>query len=281
MSYFSISYSKQKDYSMTYLHSHDFYELYFQLSGTRRYFYDNQYYDLTENSLVTIPPHVLHKFETGPYERIAIYFTTDKLPPEQATLLTMLTKKCVIEFPEKETKQIHKTLHKIYQLFTSETINDKHLQLSLWVGYLLHQLYYANATEKSETLRLTNDLDNKDLSPTILKIMDYIKTRYNASLSLAEVCQAFHLSKAWICKAFSKANGMTIFQYKISLQLNKAKDLLRTTTQPIEKIAKTTGFSSPNYFCKVFKKNTGSTPLEFRHASRKQRPTSKDKTADS
>lgn len=256
---------------MSSLHSHDFYELYFQIVGTRRYFCDNQYYDLSENSLVTIPPHTLHKFETGPYERISVYFTPDKLPPEQGALLTSLAKKRVVQFPEKEMKQIHRTLNKLLQIFNSETTNDKHLQLSLWVGMLLHQLYYANATEQSETLRLTNEALNKDLSPTILKIMDYIKMRYNAPVSLADLCQEFHLSKAWICKSFLDANGMTIFQYKNSLQLNKAKELLRTTTTPIAKIAKTTGFSSPNYFSKVFTKNMGSSPLEYRQAYRKQR----------
>ena len=271
MSYFHVAFSEGKNYSMNYLHSHDFYELYFQISGTRRYFCDNEYYDLKENSLVIISPHSLHKFESGPYEKVGLYFTADKLPADQGTLLTFLAQKHVVQFSEKIMKQLHRTLHKIQQVQSNDKASDKHLQASLWLGYLMHQIYFADMTELSESLHLTNEELNKDLSPTILKIMDYIQMKYNTNLTLAEICKAFHLSKSWICKVFFQANGMTIFQYKTLLQLNKAKELLKTTTHPIEKISKTTGFTTPNYFSKVFKKSTGSSPLEYRQAYRKQR----------
>ena len=275
MSYFHIAFTETKNYSMSYLHSHEFYEFYFQISGTRRYFCDNQYYNVQEHSLVIIPPHTLHKFEVGPYvgsyKKIDVYFTADKLPADQATLLNSLAEKRVVCFPENEMNQIHRTLNKIQQSYNLDTNRDKHLLVSLWLGHLMHQIYFANTTEMQESLRLTNEELNKDSSPTILKIMDYIQMRYNTNVSLEDLCKEFHLSRAWISKLFFQANGITIFQYKTSLQLNKAKELLKFTTQSIDKIAKTTGFSSPNYFSKVFKKNTGSSPLEFRHAHRKQR----------
>ena len=271
MGYFSTTFSKQKKYSMNYLHAHDFYEFYFQLSGERRYFFDNEYYELTENCLVVIPPHALHKFEGGPYERHVIQSAADNFPSNQIPLLDSLSQKRVVQFSAKEMKRMHKTLNKLLYIFNSETVEDKHLQLSLFMGVLLQQLYCANPVKKQKTLALSTNELGSDISYVILQIMDYIKINYNKNLTLEDLSNVFHLSKVWICKIFLQANGMTIFQYKYSLQLNKAKNLLHTTTHSVSYIAKTTGFSSVSYFSKAFKKSTGSTPLEYRNAFRKIR----------
>ena len=49
MSFFAISKTNLKDNSMAYLHSHEYYELYFQLEGARTYFCDNKYWSFMTN----------------------------------------------------------------------------------------------------------------------------------------------------------------------------------------------------------------------------------------
>ena len=271
MSYFEVTFSESKNHTMNYLHSHDFFEFYFQFAGTRKYFCDNKYYELQEHSFIVIPPHTLHKFEGGPYKKFGIFFSIDKLPIDQHPLLTKLAEKHVIQFPKNKMQQIQRTLNKIFQLYNLEKTKDKHLQISLWFGYLMHQIYLTNITEQSSRIGLINTNLNTDLSPTILKIMDYIQINYNTNLTLEQICKRFNLSRSWISKVFFDANGLTIFQYKLKLQLNKAKDLLTSTTYSSDKIAQITGFSNANYFSKVFKKNTGNSPIAFRNAYQKQR----------
>lgn len=50
----------------------------------------------------------------------------------------------------------------------------------------------------------------------------------------------------------------------MELKLNDAKELLSSTEMTLEEIAFKLGFSNGNYFSKVFKKNTGQSPREYR-----------------
>lgn len=63
-----------------------------------------------------------------------------------------------------------------------------------------------------------------------------------------------------------QANGITIFDYKLIIQLTEAKKLLHFSNFSIEKIAKMLGFSSSTYFTKVFKKELLVTPHEYRRS---------------
>ena len=68
-------------------------------------------------------------------------------------------------------------------------------------------------------------------------------------------------------KAFKKITGESPNQYHLNLRLNKAKDLLSTTTLNINQVAELTGFDSVFYFSKLFKKKNGKSPKYYRSAS--------------
>ncbi len=52
----------------------------------------------------------------------------------------------------------------------------------------------------------------------------------------------------------------------MQLKLEEAKRLLKTNDMTIDDIAFHLGFSNGNYFSKVFKKNCGISPSDFRDA---------------
>ena len=262
MAFFAISFSEQQKKQMAYLHSHGYYELYFQLEGTRSYFCNNKYYTLNKNSLVTAKPNTLHKFDGGPYQRILISAAAELFSPSQIEFLNRLDEK-IITFSEDAIAQMRETLDALINLHNSIT-EDKQIQIALKLGLLFHQIHVAESKTVQAELSIENDFTNYAISPTILKIMDYIQANYNKDLSLDDLCKLCSLSKTWICKCFWEANHMTVFTYKLSLQLNKAKSLLTETTYSIERISVMTGFSSPNYFSMIFKKNEGITPLRYR-----------------
>ena len=262
MAFFAISFSAQQKKQMAYLHSHGYYELYFQLEGSRSYFYNNEYYLLKKNSLVTTKPNTLHKFDGGPYQRILISAGADLFSPAQIEFLNKLENE-VITFSDDAILQMKETLDALLELQNS-VAEDKQIQIVLKLGLLFHQIHTADRETIKSELSIKSDFTNYLISPAILKIMDYIQNNYNKQISLDDLCKICSLSKTWICKCFWEANHMTVFNYKLSLQLNKAKSLLVETTYSIERIASLTGFSSPNYFSMQFKKNEGISPLRYR-----------------
>ncbi|MBL8025662.1 MAG: helix-turn-helix domain-containing protein, partial [Fibrobacteres bacterium] len=48
------------------------------------------------------------------------------------------------------------------------------------------------------------------------------------------------------------------------LRFEKAKELLRMTSLPLQTIAQQSGFANINYLCTVFRKQIGLTPLQYR-----------------
>ena len=100
---------------------------------------------------------------------------------------------------------------------------------------------------------------------TMERIKKYIEANAaDPSFSVAAVADKFSFSADYVGKIFSKYTGMTINAYLANLRLERSLKLLRDTEVPINDIAGMVGYSSPNYFARVFKKQMDQTPTEYR-----------------
>ena len=64
--------------------------------------------------------------------------------------------------------------------------------------------------------------------------------------------------------AFQKRYGIGISRYVTTVRIGHARELLMYSRRSIKEIALDCGFSDQNYFSKVFLKETGKTPTQFR-----------------
>lgn len=65
-------------------------------------------------------------------------------------------------------------------------------------------------------------------------------------------------------RKFKEAAGTSLVKYLIDLRISHAQMLLRSTSKSILEISLLVGYDSINYFIRVFKVNTGMTPLQYR-----------------
>lgn len=117
----------------------------------------------------------------------------------------------------------------------------------------------ASAPELSDSAKeavITNQV--------ICDVIAYIKENYLSSISLADIADQFFLSKEHLSRLFKKETGQNLFSYIMELKLSEGKHLLETTDMTLDDIAFHLGFSNGNYFSKVFKKNCGLSPSEYR-----------------
>lgn len=98
----------------------------------------------------------------------------------------------------------------------------------------------------------------------INNIIVYINKNYMEEISLSALANTFYLSKEHLSRLFKKETGTNLFSYIMGLKLNEAKRLLVQTDLTLEDIAYKLGFSNGNYFSKVFKKNMGQAPRDYR-----------------
>lgn len=93
---------------------------------------------------------------------------------------------------------------------------------------------------------------------------EYINDHLTDDLSVQILCSHFHLSHSEIYSIFREYFNSTPAEYIKMRRLNKACDLLATTSLPVNEIAKQCGIPDYNYFSKIFKRAFDISPRDFR-----------------
>jgi AraC-like DNA-binding protein len=97
------------------------------------------------------------------------------------------------------------------------------------------------------------------------KCVELISARFaEPELDILAVAASLKIHRSTLSRIFRKKKGISPGAYLISVRIQKALSLLKDTSFNVSEIAFMTGFSDPNYFSKVFKKNIGISPLQFR-----------------
>lgn len=111
--------------------------------------------------------------------------------------------------------------------------------------------------------------ENNDNS-VIYLIKEFINQKYqDDSLSVKDISEHVYLSSSYVCTIFKTETGQTLNQYLTEFRLDKAKRLLEDPRYKIAEISSRVGYSDGNYFGKIFKKNVGLSPSEYREKNTK------------
>lgn len=93
----------------------------------------------------------------------------------------------------------------------------------------------------------------------------FIEAHYKEDISLDRIAHTIDRSVFHACKIFKRDMNTTMLKYLEDIRMKHAKSLLLLDEYSnIETLAHQVGYQSSNYFCRVFKKNEGLTPIQFR-----------------
>jgi YesN/AraC family two-component response regulator len=96
------------------------------------------------------------------------------------------------------------------------------------------------------------------------QVMEYIHSFYNKQINKEELAAKLSTHPSHLARKFKEETKMTLTSYQQMLRINQAKHMLRTENLSVEEIAWTVGYEDPSYFARVFKKETGKSPSQFR-----------------
>jgi two-component system response regulator YesN len=95
--------------------------------------------------------------------------------------------------------------------------------------------------------------------------VDYVNENYaNEDLNVENICSHLGVSAAYFSTVFRKETGKTFTNFLTDIRMNRAAELLVGEEMKTYAIAKAVGYSDPNYFSYVFKKQFGVSPSKYR-----------------
>jgi len=145
-----------------------------------------------------------------------------------------------------------RTLNRICNLAAQQEISNPFIASSLAVDLIMNL-----CTENSRT----------DYPPIVRHALQIIESEFASINGVEEIAIRLQVSLSHLCREFSRHTGTTPIVYLTKTRLRYSANQLINTSQKIDDIALASGFSNGNYFAKVFKKNIGCSPKEFRNSS--------------
>lgn len=99
----------------------------------------------------------------------------------------------------------------------------------------------------------------------IEKVKYYIESHFSETITRNDIEKLVHLNRDYINREFKRATGYTLMEYIQYYRILEAKKMLRECDKTISEISTQTGYDSPAYFSKIFKRRTNITPVEYRN----------------
>ena len=98
----------------------------------------------------------------------------------------------------------------------------------------------------------------------VKRINQYMRDHLSQPLRLSELAHIAGLTVTSLCRFYKKNTGYTPLAYMNHLRLQKACELLDQTDLTVKEIVRKCGYTDTNFFFKLFKRELGVTPVEFR-----------------
>jgi YesN/AraC family two-component response regulator len=104
------------------------------------------------------------------------------------------------------------------------------------------------------------------LAPRLHAAVAHVAKHYLRQIPESEVALVCNMSPSRFCREFKAAFDVTFVEYLANYRMQQAKRLLANPNMPVADVAAAVGFNDPSYFTRVFRKQEGVSPSEYRAA---------------
>ncbi len=247
--------------------SHNFYEIYYSLSGSCDIYIKEEKFTINENEFFFIAPYLSHCPENSD-DNILLSFLIRPSKFEKLFFNLLIQNNLLSEF-FKET--LHGINSRINHLHFS--INNQN-EIKPLLKLLLIEFHKANSYSNEICINLMSvvfsvilrDYENQKNFISENKnsnlIIKYIEQNYS-TVSLSKLSEVFGYEKTYLGKIIKKNSGFNFSELINNIRLKHACLLLKNKNFNISDISEIVGFNSPDYFSKAFKKTYGCSPRNY------------------
>lgn len=101
-------------------------------------------------------------------------------------------------------------------------------------------------------------------SELIGRVIDYINKNFSNEITLNQIADEVRLSPQYLSRIFKENYGVNFIDYITKKRIEQAEELLLNSSKSIKEISNLVGYVDANYFSRIFKKDTGCSPRQFR-----------------
>ena len=269
---FELQYKRDTYLKDVELHHHDFYEIFFLISGDVTYTIESRQYRILPGDILLISPRELHQIcirpEMEAYERYVLW-VDPKVLSQYSTEQTALTKNLdptsairnnLLRTKPEQASMLKRMFDQLYQESDSDSYGADLLQQSL----IIQLLVTINRLAKKNHSQLEVQTHS---SKAVSEVVDYINLHYSEPLSLEQLAELVYVSKYHLSHEFNRLVGTSVYRYIQKKRLLIARQLLAQGQRPND-VYSLCGFTDYAGFYRAFRNEYGLSPREYVQAER-------------
>ena len=274
---FELQYKRDSYLKDVELHHHDFFELYFLLSGDVTYLVESKIIHVMPGDLLLISPRELHQVciqpEMADYERYVLWVDPQvlrELSTEKTDLLSGLDPSRPgygnqLRLSSEDRSRVQSLMAALHRESQSTGYGSDLLRRSLLTQLLvqINRLVSQQGTQTDE---------DPHTSRAVAQVVSYVNLHYAEELSLEGLAERFYVSKYHLSHEFQRQVGTSVYRYVQKKRLLIARQLMAQGKKPSE-VYSLCGFGDYAGFYRAFKAEYKTTPREYVSSVRHQQET--------
>ena len=109
-----------------------------------------------------------------------------------------------------------------------------------------------------------DETEKNEFDPLIENLKSYIEANLEYDVDLTLLARIFHYNEKYLGRLFKKKTGYSFSEWINMRRVERGRELLVSSKDSIISVSMKIGFNNVTYFNRVFKKQYGVTPSEYR-----------------
>ena len=271
---FEVYHYREENRKEVALHHHDFYEIYFFVSGNVSYNIESRSYRLSPGDVLLINPQELHQPVFPPekqhYERYVLWISESFL--QQFVLPGQDMSRCFDTGLPGHTNLIRfdgvtrELLTYLFQQLVREQDSGEYASELCCLSLLAQLLVLVNRT----ALRAGREPEPRENADSVVyRILSYISSHYSEDLSLDFLANEFFISKYHLSREFSRVVGTSVHRYIVQKRLIMARQMMAAGTSTSE-VSQLCGFGDYSNFYRAFTNEYQISPRKYLEELKKE-----------
>lgn len=248
------------------MHRHEAWELYYVTQGRGVRMTGDTLMPFAAGEVVLIPPSMAHYWE---YEPDSVN-SDGEIAYLMAAFSREFVDRCIAAFPEirrllfartfpvEAIKYGYKSAEIIKSVLREMAGADDLGQLCGMLRLLPFVFTTADRTYIGKSIKIEQDLRR------IQQVAAYVMAHYQHAITLSDIASHIGMNRSAFCTFFKRNKGMTFSRFVTLYRLQTACELLKDTGKQISEICFSVGFNDLPHFNRVFRKEYGMSPSQFR-----------------